>query len=73
MTMLNTPSQIRWFHMRTQLAALKMEIFGMKHSKGSVYQHIKKTYNLTGTKLEVYGKFAEKVHEAFTEYTDSLK
>jgi hypothetical protein len=64
--MLTTPSQIRWFHMRTQLAALKMEIFGMKHSKGSVYQHIKKTYNLTGTKVEVYGRFAEMVNEAMT-------
>ena len=64
--MLTTPSQIRWFHMKTQLMALKMEIFGMKHSKGSVYQHIKKTYNLTGNTVEVYGKFAEMVNEAMT-------
>ena len=66
MSMLTSPSQIRWFHMRTQLAALKLEIFGMKHKGGSIYQHIKKTYNLTGNRVEVYGKFAEMVNEAMT-------
>lgn len=52
---------INWYHMRTQLAALKLEMFGMKHSRGSVYAHIKKTYGLKGNKRRVCEQFEELV------------
>jgi hypothetical protein len=64
MNILTTPAGIRWFHMRAQLSALKLENFGMKHSKGNVYKHISKIYNLTGSRAVVAEKFERLVKEA---------
>jgi hypothetical protein len=62
MATLNTPAQINWFQMRTQLGALKLEIKGLRHSSGrSVYAHIKRTYGLKGNKQRVYDQFKELV------------
>lgn len=55
---------VNLYHMRTQLAALKLEIAGIRHSRGSVYAHIKKAYGLRGTKQRVYDQFSLLVEEA---------
>lgn len=50
--------------MKTQLAALKLEILGMRHSSGrSIYAHIKKTYGIKGTKQRVYEQFAAYIEQ----------
>ena len=36
--------------------ALKLEIAGMTHSKGSAYAHIKRRFNFTGNRQTVYDK-----------------
>jgi hypothetical protein len=55
--MLTNPDDIMRFHMKTQLSALRLELMGMRHSRGSVYAHIKKTYGLRGNKSSVYEQF----------------
>jgi hypothetical protein len=51
------------FNMLAQRSALKLEIKGLKMSKGSVYAHIKKTYNLKGGKQKVLDQFEELLME----------
>lgn len=64
--MLTTPEQIEWYHMRTQLGALKLELVGLKHSSGrSVYAHIKRTYGLKGNKQRVFDQFKVMVDEQY--------
>lgn len=55
---------INWYHMRTQLSALKLEMAGIKSGHGSVYAHVKKTYGLSGNKQRVYAQFEQLVKEA---------
>ena len=52
------------FNMIAQKQALKLEINGLKHSRGSVYAHIKKVYGLRGNKMSVYTQFCELVERA---------
>lgn len=54
---------INLFHMKTQLAALGLEIKGLKHSRGSVYAHIKHTYNFKGNKQRVFEQFKQLIQE----------
>lgn len=55
---------IRWFHMRAQLSALKLEIAGIRVAPGSIYAHLKRAYGLKGTKASVYDQFAVMVEAA---------
>ena len=52
------------FNMVAQKSALKLEIAGLKMSRGSVYAHIKRTYHLRGSKQRVYTQFCELVEKA---------
>ena len=52
------------FNMMAQKSALKLEMRGMKMSRGSVYAHIKRTYGLKGNKQRVYTQFCELVEKA---------
>lgn len=56
--------QIPVFTMICQRQALKLELLGLKHSRGSMYAHIKRTYGLKGSKQKVYDQFAAMVEEA---------
>ena len=47
------------FNMLAQRSALKLELAGLKMSRGSAYAHIKRTYNLRGSKQSVYTQFCE--------------
>lgn len=53
--------QTKLFNMIAQKQALKLEINGLRHSRGSVYQQIKNQYGLRGNKLSVYTQFCELV------------
>lgn len=54
----------RFMMLRTQLAALKLEKLGLKHSSGrSMYAHIKRTYGFKGNRERVYTQFAEYVEK----------
>lgn len=53
---------IRRYHMYAQLRALDLEIKGIKF-KASVYAHIKRTYNLKGSRKKVRDQFAELIGE----------
>lgn len=61
MSMITGLQAINWYHMRTQLSALKLELAGLKHSGGSMYAHVKRVYGLRGTRQRVYDQFAEMV------------
>lgn len=60
---LTEPKQIELYHMMTQRSALKLEIAGLKMSRGSVYAHIKRTYGLRGNKQSVYTQFCELIEK----------
>lgn len=54
----------RLAQMLAQKHALSLERKGIKHSKGSVYAHIKKVYGLRGNKEAVFTQFCELVEKA---------
>jgi len=59
MTMLTNPTQIATFRYCTMLRGLKLEIKGMRVSKGmTMYALIKKELGLKGTKTAVYNDLA---------------
>ena len=59
MTMLTNPTQIATFRYCTMLRGLKLEIKGMRVSKGmTMYALIKKELGLKGTKTAVYNELA---------------
>lgn len=61
---LNTPSQIEAFRLRTLLRGLKLETLGMKMSRGaSCYSIIKQDFGLTGSKQKVYDQFKQLLQE----------
>jgi hypothetical protein len=58
MSSLDTPEQINMFQQRVLLKGLKMELRGMRLSRGrSCYSIIKQEYGLKGTKQSVYDQF----------------
>ena len=63
------PTQPEMFNMLAQKAALKLELHGMKMSRGSVYAHVKRTYGLRGNKQRVYTQFCELCEKAKGEVT----
>ena len=54
------------YNMLAQKSALKLELAGLKHSRGSVYAHVKRTYGLRGNKQSVYTQFCELCERAKT-------
>jgi hypothetical protein len=50
---LDTPDQIQFFQIARLCSALKLEMIGLKHSRGSVYAYCKRTYGLKGNKAKV--------------------
>ena len=63
MQVLDNPESIQMYRLLTMYQMLKLEIKGMKHSRGSVYALIKKEFGLKGTKqnvLEQFGKLIGK-------------
>lgn len=56
-------ANLKIWHMLTQKAALKLEIGGIKNSRGSVYAHIKRVYNLTGSREKVLEKFSALIEQ----------
>ena len=59
---IDNPVLISLFVLKTQLTACKLEVAGMKSSRGSVLKFAKDTYKLAGrTKKEIYDAFADYV------------
>lgn len=58
---LNTPDQITRYRHMALLAALQMEIRGMKMRGRSAYSIIKKEFCLHGNKQKVYDQFRQMV------------
>lgn len=57
---LNTPTQIEAFRFKTLLRGLKLELAGMKMSRGrSCYSIIKEEFSLKGSKQKVYDQFKQ--------------
>jgi hypothetical protein len=50
---LDNPTDIKRFHMLAQVHAMRLEQLGLKHSRGSVYAHVKRTYGLKGNRQTV--------------------
>jgi hypothetical protein len=59
MTMITNPAQIAHFRYLTLLSGLKLEIKGIRVSRGmTMYSLIKKEFGLKGTKTAVYNELA---------------
>lgn len=56
-TVIDTPEGIRAWHLLSQRSALRLEIMGLRHSRGSVSAHLKKTYGFKGNKQKVLEQF----------------
>jgi uncharacterized protein (DUF1786 family) len=60
MIVLDTPTQIEAFRLRTLLKGLKLETMGMKMSRGaSCYQIVKEDFGFKGSKEKVYEQFKQ--------------
>ena len=60
------------FHLLAQKQALRMEILGMKNSRGSVYAFIKREYNLRGNRQRVLDQFSSLIKEWETTDMETL-
>jgi len=58
-----TGNDINVFQFLTRKSALKLEIAGLKHSRGSVYAVCKKAYGLKGSKQRVLEQMEEMYKE----------
>lgn len=57
---LYTPTQIEAFRFKTLLRGLKLELVGMKMSRGrSCYSIVKDEFRLKGSKQKVYDQFKQ--------------
>ena len=56
---LNTPEQIEQYRLLTLYQALKLEVAGLKFSRGSAYARIKKEFSLRGSKASVLEQFGK--------------
>lgn len=57
---LYTPTQIEAFRFKTLLRGLKLELVGMKMSRGrSCYSIVKEEFRLKGSKQKVYDQFKQ--------------
>ena len=54
MTVIGPNRPLEGFHALQLKAALKLEIAGMKNSRGSAYAYIKKQYGFRGSKQAVF-------------------
>lgn len=54
---LDTPEEIERFRILALRGALWLETKGLRHSRGSVYAFVKRTFNLKGNKRSVYEQF----------------
>lgn len=61
MSSITDPAYIAAFRKRTLLAALKMEIAGLKRGGPSAYSIIKQEFGLRGNKQRVYDQLKEQV------------
>lgn len=52
-----TGDDIQVFHLLQLKHAMRLEMKGMRHSRGSVFAYVKRTFNLKGNKQRVYDQF----------------
>jgi len=64
MQILDTKPQIEGYRLCAMRAALKLEILGIKHSRGSVYALIKRQFGFRGNKQSVLEQLNKHI-EAF--------
>lgn len=63
MTMLVGEKQTRDFQILAMRSALKLEIAGLKHSRGSVYALVKKRFGFKGNKQRVLDQLNAYIEE----------
>jgi hypothetical protein len=63
MTVIDTPGGIAAFRHLQLYYGLKMEVAGMRHSRGSVYALVKRTYGFKGNKANVFAQLDAHLRE----------
>jgi len=63
MTIIDTPQGIELYHLTAQKYALKLEMLGMKNSRGSVYAHLKRTHGWKGNKQKIMDQLEKLIKE----------
>ncbi len=64
---LDTPEGIARYQMAVQLGAIKLELKGLKHSRGSVAAAVKRHYGFKGNKQKVYDQLAALYEQTYGE------
>ena len=67
---ISTPEGIELFQLIRLNTALKLEMMGLKHSQGSVYAHIKRTYNFKGNKQTVLNQLTDFISHKDKEFKE---
>ena len=63
----DTPEGINFFQLASRRAALKLEVAGLRHSRGSVYALCKREYGLRGSKARVLEQMDAMIEKAIAE------
>lgn len=71
--MFDTPEGVAFFQLSARAAALRLELKGLRHSRGSVYALCKRVYGLKGNRASVSRQMDELVEKAIAERRNSAK
>jgi hypothetical protein len=64
MTIIDTPEGIAFFRLCQMQSAIKLEMKGLRHSRGSVYALAKREYNLQGNRQSVVDQLQDMIDAA---------
>ena len=68
---MTTPTGPDMFHLLQLKYALKLEIGGMRHSRGSVYAYVKRMFGFRGNKAKVLAQLEAHITVKDKEYQDA--
>lgn len=63
MTMFTTKRDIELFRLLSLRGALKLEILGLKHSRGSIYAAVKREFGFKGNKKKVLAQLEQHISD----------
>lgn len=67
MYIVETPQEFELYALLRLKSALKLEVAGMKHSKGSVYAKVKKDFGFKGNKQSVLDQLIQHISNKYNQ------
>lgn len=68
-----TGEHIQYFQMLRLMKAMELEARGLRHSQGSVYAHVKRTYGFRGSRAKVIQALKAKIIADFPDCPMALE